>query len=1050
MRSLRIPLLAASLTLALQICQPAPTAREEATKAHTDTGASTTAPNFLPPPRTVADILSLVRDIKPDPSYVAKLRKRANAEPPADLNGSSLAAFLFDRGVARSDLGDDERAVRDLREVVRLGGGAQAMLSYIAELIGEENSLGNHRAALADAEQRRALQPKAWGPYLALASTLLSLGDIQGAESAAAQAADLVTSPSPTARYLYSPVNGPDNAAMSLASLRGRLALIHGRYAEAEGQFRSAVAMASFIMQIYGEVTPIDQSAQSYQSSANRNRGRIATALALQRRYAEAEAVGRESLVDDLRRFGPESADTARDIRTLASIISLGGRHREAAQLAKAALDIYSGLGLLPADGIVLVARSELGVYQTRAGQLEEATASFAELKSDLLARDDANEYDRILGSNSDFAFVESSTGHPQDAIKIDQRCIDKLTTQLGPDHFQTAICRAYLGAALADAGRRQEALAAFKAALPILIGGSDDDPLSNNDRIIREIVSRYLHLLDEIRGTSLESSVGNAAAEGFRFADALRSQAVRQALAEATTRMSLPDPALAELARREQDIGNQRRELNRLLLAVVSAPPDQRDEGAVARLRSDVSGLDAARTELRQEIAGRFPRYAGLLSPQAGAGVDEVQRVLRDDEALIAIESLDDRTLVWAVAKHGPLVYASMPMKRSDLAFAVAFLRHALDPHAKSLGDIPPFDVEVAHKLYAALLEPVAAGWRSHKNLIVVTDGPLEQIPLSLLVTRSVLQPTERSDQALFSGYENVPFLVREAAITQIPSVSSMISLRKLPQGPAERRPFVGFGDPWFNAQEAAEAKREQMAPLIQVANRSGTVALRAGPDTERSDTARLSQLPRLPDTAEEVREIAAALRADSARDVYLGAQASEETVETVKLDDRRIVMFATHGLAPGDLDGLTQPALALSAPAIVGGRGDGLLTAEKILSLKLDADWVVLSACNTAAGDGAGAEAVSGLGRAFFYAGARALLVTKWPVETISARLLTTSTFRHQAIDANLTRAGALRQAEVDLIDGPGSVNAEGRKVFSYAHPIFWAPFSLVGDGG
>jgi len=109
------------------------------------------------------------------------------------------------------------------------------------------------------------------------------------------------------------------------------------------------------------------------------------------------------------------------------------------------------------------------------------------------------------------------------------------------------------------------------------------------------------------------------------------------------------------------------------------------------------------------------------------------------------------------------------------------------------------------------------------------------------------------------------------------------------------------------------------------------------------------------------------------------------------------------------------------------------------------------VLSACNTAAGDGAGAEAVSGLGRAFFYAGARALLVSNWPVETSSARRLTTDLFRRQAEHPTLSRAEALRQAELGLIDSDGMVDPATKKVaFSYAHPIFWAPFSLVGDGG
>ena len=121
-----------------------------------------------------------------------------------------------------------------------------------------------------------------------------------------------------------------------------------------------------------------------------------------------------------------------------------------------------------------------------------------------------------------------------------------------------------------------------------------------------------------------------------------------------------------------------------------------------------------------------------------------------------------------------------------------------------------------------------------------------------------------------------------------------------------------------------------------------------------------------------------------------------------------------------------------------------------DEILGLKLNADWVVLSACHTASGEGAGAEAVSGLGRAFFYAGARALLVSNWPVESVSARLLTTDLFRRQANDPGITRAEALRQTILGLIDGTVPQDAAGKAGFSYAHPLFWAPFSLVGDGG
>jgi CHAT domain-containing protein len=155
------------------------------------------------------------------------------------------------------------------------------------------------------------------------------------------------------------------------------------------------------------------------------------------------------------------------------------------------------------------------------------------------------------------------------------------------------------------------------------------------------------------------------------------------------------------------------------------------------------------------------------------------------------------------------------------------------------------------------------------------------------------------------------------------------------------------------------------------------------------------------------------------------------------------RVIAFATHALVPGELDGLTQPALAPSAPSVADSDGDGLLTMEEISALRLNADWVVLSAVQHGGGSGAGSEAISGLGRAFFYAGARALLVSNWPVETTSAKALTTELFRRQSQNATLTRAKALQRTMNALIDGPGLVDPKTNTVIvSYAHPIFWAP--------
>jgi CHAT domain-containing protein len=282
-------------------------------------------------------------------------------------------------------------------------------------------------------------------------------------------------------------------------------------------------------------------------------------------------------------------------------------------------------------------------------------------------------------------------------------------------------------------------------------------------------------------------------------------------------------------------------------------------------------------------------------------------------------------------------------------------------------------------------------------------------------------------------------------------------LTLRKLPPPKPGRSELVAFGDPLFSQDEADQAAADAAAnaPKVAVADagnvtRGLPLKRRSSPQLDGIDSADLAMLPRLPDTAEELKSIALALQVDPAKALHLGKDANEQVVKSMDLSGFKVLVFATHGLVPGELDGLTQPALALSAPAVAGVGGDGLLTMEEILTLKIDADWVVLSACNTGAGAGAGAEAASGLGHAFFYAGTKALLVTNWSVHSESARTLVSDLFRRQAADATLTRSEALREAMMALVDGPGYVGADGKTEFAYAHPLFWAPYSIIGDGG
>jgi len=399
-------------------------------------------------------------------------------------------------------------------------------------------------------------------------------------------------------------------------------------------------------------------------------------------------------------------------------------------------------------------------------------------------------------------------------------------------------------------------------------------------------------------------------------------------------------------------------------------------------------------------------------------------------------------------VPKSGKVAFAAIRATAGDIESRIRKLREALEPQAAMISDIPPFDLKLAYELYGLLLKPVEAGWKQAKNLIVVTNGALGLLPLSLLPTAPA-QVTE-GDGPLFSGYRQVPWLARTHAVTMVPSAAALRTLRQIPPGSAKRERLIGFGDPIFSKEQAA-AQGEK--PSVQLAMAAATRGLplmrRSSPKLDGVDSAELALLPALPDTADELKSIASALESDPSKILALGVKANEQTVKTADLSRYKIIVFATHGLVPGELNGLTQPALALSAPEVAGVDGDGLLTMEEILALKLDADWVVLSACNTGSGAGAGAEAASGLGRAFFYAGTRALLVTNWSVHSQSARDLTTDLFRRQTVDPKLSRGEALRQAMMALLD-KGYVDEGGKTLFAYAHPLFWAPYTIIGDGG
>ena len=760
----------------------------------------------------------------------------------------------------------------------------------------------------------------------------------------------------------------------------------------------------------------------------------------------------RRALLSRLSKSGKFQADSAGILGVLVYVIQEQGRYAEAEQLQRQVIDIYQGLGYAPESAQLVNANIFLAQVLNLEKKTDEATKLFDQIDA-WTAKWGAERRELASGGLARVSILLAQ-GKPEAALEIAKGILDRERGRSGEKSLNTAVSRGYYAAALARSGKPAEALAAFKDSIPVLLttsGGSDDDSGSTaaaREGRVRFVVEGYIRTL----ALNPSASTQNVADETFSYADVLRGQSVQRALQASSVRSAAKNPELAALVRTSQDtdkrIGAAVATLNNLL----ALSPAERDDKTVKITQAEIASLQTAKAQALKDIAKKFPDYGNLTNPPPPNAAD-LQKLLTADEALLSFYFGQYDSFVWVVRKDTPVQFARIKMTVGDLNAKVTKLREALEPQAAMISDIPPFDLALASELFDTLLKPTEATWKPAKSLIVVTNGALGLLPLSLLPTA----PSEikKDDDPLFASYRAVPWLARTHAVTLVPSSSALQTLRKLPPGKSSREELIAFGDPLFSQEQANEASSQDNVKVADAGGGSNItrglpLKRRNSPQLDKADSANLAMLPRLPDTSAELKSIAAALQSDPAKVLNLGKDANEQKVKSMDLSGFKVIAFATHGLVPGELDGLTQPALALSAPALSDSDGDGLLTMEEILTLKLDADWVVLSACNTGAGAGAGAEAASGLGRAFFYAGTRALLVTNWSVHSQSARELVTDLFKRQADDPKLTRGEALRQAMMALADGPGYVGTGGKTEFAYAHPLFWAPYSIIGDGG
>lgn len=782
----------------------------------------------------------------------------------------------------------------------------------------------------------------------------------------------------------------------------------NGKFAEADRHFRDAE------VQVTRAGDPLlTAQARTYRALHLRNAGR----------FAEAVTVGQAAL------RASQEVRTARGLADGAPSITsdAGGGLAIGAELASSLNNRAGGRDVLGGSRVSLTDRltvqdaqalEVIGSSQAAQGEAAAARETLARAARLLTVAEASGALNVWLRARIEagLAEIDLDTGQPAQAVGRYETAVRTIRLR----HAGAAVEGGLLldlGRAQIAAGQEDAALVTYARAFELFqaqrgaLGASADDAAPYFDLLLKRIGSDPARA-DEYKARFFSASAG------------VVSNATAQTVSKLAARVASGDGAVTGLVRALEDT---RRELRASEALVANL---QAQDAYVGQERTDLEArlktLQEQADSLEAQLLAANPRYSQLVS--SGASLSDLQKVLGKDEVYAKILLLDRRGYGVLVTANGAQPYA-IDVARGEVGAAVRRLRAPFEAE----DTLPAFDVVESHKLFRTLFGPVAEQVLAARHLIYEPDGALISLPVATLVTADPAPLLAGLSAGQDPDYRKVAWLGAKVDSALVLSAASFMQSRAFAPSRAKQS-FLAFADPTTPARSDPRA-------YGTVVRRS--VSLRAERDiSDICENTRLALLamPPLPDTADEVRAVAASVGGASPNDIVIGAGFTDDSLRTrTDLSDYKVLYFATHGLLP-------QPSACLPEPALMTSVGsadsDGLLDTSEILDLKLDADLVVLSACDTggAGGDSTatglqgGGEALGGLTRAVIYAGGRSLIVSHWSVDSAATVKLMTGMFAAGAP----SKAQALTQSQVAL---------QGAEEF--AHPYYWAPFTIVGDG-
>ncbi|GGE24614.1 hypothetical protein GCM10011390_50070 [Aureimonas endophytica] len=535
----------------------------------------------------------------------------------------------------------------------------------------------------------------------------------------------------------------------------------------------------------------------------------------------------------------------------------------------------------------------------------------------------------------------------------------------------------------------------------------------------VRQDVETYLQAAQAVE--AVPGGDGTLLDRMFSAAQLPTTTQTSRAINGASARLQTDDLRLSDLIGRRQALGVERKASDRLLSNMATDKAGGLAQRGLSELRAKIDEFDSKIAAIDAELIASYPNFVSLIEPKA-VSLSAVQAALQDDEALLLQLTFGDSTQLFYVTRYGAR-RVERPLGTAALDAMVTKLRESLDFD----GSIPPYEAGIASDLYAAIFAPFDEDMRRIRHLIFVPDQAMTSLPPAVLLA----SPFAGGRQAGKGDWAALDYFGRHLAISIMPSADSFVALRSIPTDTRYARSFVGIGNPILppmpkSAREDASLRRDD-----------GIL------DWHLTDI----KLDNLFDTEIELKDFAKLLGGDDAS-LYVRGEASETNVKAAPLDGVGTIAFATHGLLANDIRGLDEPALVLSMPDHPDSLDDGFLTATEIASLKIRSDLVVLSACNTAGRDSRpGAPGLSGLTRAFFYAGARSLMVTHWRIMSTETVPLTTGFMAMRQAEPKERPSELLRRAMDEMITGRAGSEA-GLDPVILAHPGVWGSFVIVGD--